>query len=104
MDDESSKFKQIKSKEELEKVKVKFYKAWDKRHIPDLRHIIFIRNTIKKHNNFIEHEVLVNIIMKKYGFKNRIVNKMLTYMVDNEIINDIFWENNVDLRYFINEE
>ncbi|MFW6312222.1 MAG: hypothetical protein ACOC1K_08330, partial [Nanoarchaeota archaeon] len=64
----------------------------------------FIRNTIKKHNNFIEHEVLVNIIMKKYGFKNRIVNKMLTYMVDNEIINDIFWENNVDLRYFINEE
>lgn len=104
MDDESLDFKRIKSKEELNRIRQKLHEEWDNIYVPSVRHILIIRKFIRDNGNFVKHKVLVEFVCKRFGIHERNVNRMLDYMVKNDIISDLYWSNETDLVYLINEE
>jgi len=104
LDDECIDFKKIKSKNELLRITREFNKKWDKKYIPELRHIITIRNYIRDNGNFVKHTKLVEFICDNFGYNKHDANLMLDYMVENDVISQLYWSNNTDLRYLVSEE
>lgn len=93
--------KTIKTDEEMYRAMRNFYDAWEKRHIPDTRKIIWVRKAVKEEEGLITHNRLVFLIKDKYGYCERTVNKMLEYMVENDILNETFVDGEFDLRYYV---
>lgn len=86
MDDEDNELKEIEDKSDFEKIAVNYLKSWDRRYVPQLRHIIKVREIIKDNGNSIKHPKLVHLLREEYGYNKRIINIMLKRLVETDVI------------------
>jgi len=103
LDNKTSSYKRIKDEKDLDQVLKRFHERWDNRGKPELRHNIRVRELIRKNGGLVKHDDMVEILMKEYGYCERIINEMLDFFIENKVINNKYFDDKMDLRYFMYE-